>query len=81
MHVQSSLIFLLFLVLAISALTPSVLAQQVSGAMTGVITDPSGAPIPNADVTAVDKQRHTVWMTRTNEGGFYSLPRLPRREL
>jgi hypothetical protein len=30
---QSSLIFLLFFVLAVSALTPSALAQQVSGAM------------------------------------------------
>ena len=74
---QSSFIILLFLVLAIAALTPSALAQQVSGAMTGVITDPSSAPIPNANVIAVEKQRHTVWTTRTNEGGFYSLPRLP----
>ena len=52
-------------------------AQQVTGSMTGLVTDPSGAPVANAAVTATDMDRHTVWPTQTNAEGFYSLPRLP----
>ena len=53
------------------------LAQQVTGAITGLVTDPSGAPVANAAVAATDLDRHTVWPTQTNNEGFYNLPRLP----
>jgi hypothetical protein len=51
--------------------------QQVSAAITGVVTDPSGAPIVNAAVTAKDTQRGTTWTTQANEAGAYNLPRVP----
>ena len=51
--------------------------QQVTGAITGVVTDPSGAPIANAGVTAADTLRGTVWTTQTNDSGAYNLPRVP----
>src|SRR2546426_5546925 len=53
------------------------LGQQVTAAITGVVTDPSGAPIVNAAVTAKDTQRGTAWTTQTNEAGVYNLPRIP----
>lgn len=67
-------IFSLMICLVLPALS---LAQQVTGAITGLVTDPSGASIANAAVVATDLARHTVWPTRTNNEGFYNLPRLP----
>ena len=52
-------------------------SQQVTAAITGRITDPSGAPVPDAKVTATDVARGTAWPTTTNAEGVYNLPRLP----
>ena len=51
--------------------------QQVTAAITGKVTDPSGAAIPNAKVTAVDTERGTVWATVSDSDGVYNLPRVP----
>jgi hypothetical protein len=52
-------------------------AQDVTGAITGKITDPSGAAIVGANVTARDADRGTVWKAGTNEAGTFNLNRLP----
>jgi hypothetical protein len=52
-------------------------AQEVTGAITGKITDPSGSAIVGASVTAKDAERGTVWNSKTNDSGIYNLPRLP----
>src|SRR5207247_4497235 len=59
------------------AFAPYALSQEVTASITGRVTDPSGASVPNATVTATDTLRSTAWPTRTNSEGFYSLPRLP----
>jgi hypothetical protein len=41
------------------------------------VTDPSGAPINGASVTATDTERGTVWTAKTNESGSYNIPRVP----
>src|ERR1700689_5037069 len=51
-------------------------AQQVTGAITGRVTDASGATVPGANVVATDKDRGTEWPTTTNAEGVYNLPRL-----
>src|SRR2546428_2019395 len=51
--------------------------QQVTAAITGKVTDPSGANIPGITVTAKDLERGTVFSTLTNDDGFYNLPRVP----
>jgi hypothetical protein len=51
--------------------------QEVTAAINGVVTDPSGAAVVGAKVTAKDLDRGTVWPATTNGDGFYSLPRLP----
>src|SRR5580658_9708759 len=56
------------------ALSP---AQQVTAAITGRVTDASGAVVPGANVIATDKDRGTEWPTTTNSDGVYNLPRLP----
>ena len=52
-------------------------SQEVSAGITGRVTDPSGAAIVNAAVTAKDLDRGTEWPTKTNEDGIYAFPRLP----
>ena len=73
---------MLFLFVALAAvcqlsLTPAVWAQQVTASITGQVTDPSGAAVAGATVTAKDQERGTVWPTTTNADGYYNLPRLP----
>jgi len=52
-------------------------AQDVTATITGTITDPAGAPIVGATVTAHDTQRGTNWTSTTNEAGAYNIIRLP----
>jgi hypothetical protein len=51
--------------------------QETTGAITGTVTDPSGAAVPNASVTATNVEMGTTWPTQTNSAGVYNLPRLP----
>lgn len=55
----------------------SMWSQQVTAAFTGKVTDPSGAAIVNAKVTASDVDRGTQWNTTTNSDGAYNIPRVP----
>ena len=59
------------------ALSLPVQAQEVTAAINGVVTDPSGSAVSGATVTAKDLDRGTPWPTTTNGAGAYSLPRLP----
>src|SRR5664279_1079444 len=53
-------------------------AQTTSmGTMTGVVTDPSGAVVPDATVTIKDKSTGDVRTTSTNSSGRYVLINLP----
>jgi hypothetical protein len=52
-------------------------AQEVTAALNGVVTDPSGAAVASAKVTAKDLDRGSLFPTTTNGDGFYSLPRIP----
>jgi len=62
---------------ALAGVVTSAWAQEVTAAIVGTVTDPSGAPIKDAAVTATDTERGTVWTAHTNEAGAYNLPRLP----
>ena len=52
-------------------------SQEVTAAIVGTVTDPSGAPIKGATVTATDTDRGTVSTAQTNDSGSYNLLRLP----
>src|SRR5579862_7670544 len=53
------------------------LAQEVSAGLTGRVSDPSGAPVLAATVTARDQDRGTAWTAHTNDDGIYAFPRIP----
>ncbi|HYZ87634.1 MAG TPA: carboxypeptidase-like regulatory domain-containing protein [Bryobacteraceae bacterium] len=75
---RSSILRASMCVLATWLILPSAgWSQQVTAAITGQVTDPAGAPIPDAAVIAKDLERGTEWPTQTNSEGYYNLPRLP----
>src|SRR5260370_35124038 len=66
---------LLVLVLGLLPAGPLASAQGVgaSADLTGTVTDPSGAALPNARVTVIDTARGEQRSVVTNENGSYRL--------
>ena len=52
-------------------------AQEVTATITGTVTDPSGAAISDAAVTAKSVERGTTFTAQSNESGIYRLSQLP----
>src|SRR5262245_34808809 len=52
-------------------------AQSIGGTINGVVSDPAGAVIREATVTATNGGTGAARRTTTNEDGFYVLPELP----
>ncbi|HEV2447419.1 MAG TPA: carboxypeptidase-like regulatory domain-containing protein, partial [Candidatus Sulfopaludibacter sp.] len=70
--------FVLLLAIALlTAIAPYGVAQEASAGITGKVTDPSGAAVAGAAVTARDVDRGTAWTTNTGTEGVYSFSRLP----
>ena len=63
--------------LLIPALQAAAFGQGVSGSITGVVTDPAKAVVPNAQVTARQTSTGLVTKTITNSAGVYNMPSLP----
>jgi hypothetical protein len=69
---QFCLVFFSLLIMVVSAA-----AQVQNGQFTGTITDPSGAAIANAKVTAVNPATNLSVAVNTNATGLYTLKELP----
>ncbi|HEY6991235.1 MAG TPA: carboxypeptidase regulatory-like domain-containing protein, partial [Bryobacteraceae bacterium] len=68
----------LYLVLACCGLPVSILqAQSISGRITGVITDPTGAIVQEAGITVTNEGTGGQRRAASNENGFYVIPELP----
>jgi hypothetical protein len=53
--------------------TISGVAQTVTGSIRGIITDPSGAIVPNANVTAINTATSVPTVAKTNQAGEYAI--------
>ena len=58
-------------------LCSSALGQNVTGSITGVVTDPSGAVVVGATVTAQNTETGVVTTAQSNEAGVYTIHFLP----
>jgi Carboxypeptidase regulatory-like domain len=58
-------------------LTTALAWASITGSISGVVTDPSGAVVTGASVVAVDAQTGVRTTATTDAKGFYSLPALP----
>ena len=64
-----TLFFLLFAI--------SLFGQGERGSLNGTITDPNGAVVPGAIVTATSIDRSTEFKATTTDAGVYRIPYLP----
>src|SRR6267154_5274032 len=64
-------------VFALLALTVSAFAQVPNGQITGTVTDPSGAAIPNAKVTVTNPATGFSTSTTSNSSGNYTVREVP----
>ncbi len=58
-------------------LSATLMWASITGSISGVVTDSSGAVIANAQVVAIDTQTGVRTTVTTDSKGFYSLPTLP----
>lgn len=71
-----SLLVLLTLIAA-TGISQSAWAQEVTASITGTVTDPSGAAVPGATVTATSQERGLTYTDVTNDSGLYRIAQLP----
>ena len=75
---SSTRTLLFLLALAAFAFEPSLLAQSAgTGALTGTISDPSGATVPNVTVTLTSSDTNQVRTVNTGADGGYKFALLP----
>src|SRR6266567_1622691 len=66
---------MLLLVVSIGGLvSPAAVAQQATAAINGVVTDQTGAALPNARVDLTNVNTSVVRTTSTNTNGVYAFP-------
>src|SRR5579872_2371176 len=75
-HALNIFIVSMFLLLMAVVCVQPVLAQDSTATIVGVVTDPSGAPLSGASVTAHDVDRGTDMTAKTNDTGAFSIPRV-----
>jgi Carboxypeptidase regulatory-like domain len=68
---------ILLSILTSSTFTSSTLAQGERGTFNGIVTDPTGAVVPNAEVIALNKETNVEIRTTTTDAGVYRLSSLP----
>jgi len=61
----------------LALLAVAVQAQQYSGTITGTVTDPQGAAIAGAPVTAINTGTNSTYNATTSAQGVYSFAQLP----
>src|SRR6516162_1753422 len=67
----------MFLVLGMVVIAErSARAQATTGNFTGAVTDPTGAVIPNAIVTATNDATNVSESRKSNTEGLYTIPNL-----
>jgi hypothetical protein len=73
-HARLPISFNLFL--ALFAIHSIVFAQSTQGTIFGTVTDPSGAPVPQAAITVRSVERGVTRTTKTGATGEYITPDL-----
>jgi len=63
--------------LAVLIVAGAAFAQSDRGTLTGSVTDPAGAAIPNSSITVTNPATGSQVKTQTTETGNYTIPNLP----
>lgn len=73
----SATVFLMLSTLVFPFMAPSAMAQAVAGGLRGVVTDPNGAVVPNAPVTATNVATGIEFKATATNEGLYAISRIP----
>src|SRR5215469_16546710 len=65
---------LTFIAIAILCLAPYAPCQETRAKLTGLVTDPSGAVVPNAPVEVVNVNTGAAVEVKSNDRGSYTAP-------
>jgi hypothetical protein len=68
---------LLFILALFVPVTSSLVAQQITATISGLVTDPSGGVISNAQVVAINTGTNASFTTTSNDSGEYRINLLP----
>src|SRR3954453_3395173 len=67
-----------FLVILLAALSSPLLAQTISGTITGTVHDSSGAAVPDATIAVTNTSQNSIVFTgKSSSAGQYTAPFLP----
>ena len=64
------------LLLCLIAVAAAAFGQTTFATLTGTVTDPAGATVPNATLTATHVQSNYLYTAKSNESGNYNIPQL-----
>src|SRR5260370_18767267 len=59
------------------ALCPDASAQVTGGTISGSVTDPSGAAVPGASVSILNRAKGETRTATSSDNGYYHVPNLP----
>src|SRR5215813_2773813 len=71
------IVLVLGVLAALSGLTVPAWSQEVTASITGTVTDPSGAAVQRATVTATSQERGLTYTGVTSDAGLYRIAQLP----
>ena len=74
---SATLFCLLLSLVAVIGTLQCAWAQEVTASITGTVTDPSGAAVAGANVTATSQERGVTFTAVTNDSGLYRVSQLP----
>ena len=73
----SALFRSLLLIAAVAGICHFGWSQEVTASIIGTVTDPGGAALPGATVTATSQERGEIYRALTNDTGLYRIAQLP----
>jgi hypothetical protein len=76
MHIGRLQILLITVVLGVFFISPADSAQTLSSSVSGIVTDPTGATIPQADIT-LNGDKNPIQATKTDRKGSYDFDGVP----
>ena len=66
----------MFAFLLLLSFSPALFAQATFGTVTGSVTDPTGATVPNTEVVVTNEGTNVSRTATTREAGTYDVPNL-----
>ena len=74
---STALCFFLLVLVAVTGAFQCAWGQEVTASITGTVTDPSGAAVTGAAVTATSQERGVTYPAVSNDSGLYRIAQLP----